>query len=142
MKILNKQEFQQIAFNHSSDIGFEDFINLCKSCKSFLVIDTTLASDHHLHFRRSFIERILKLVMTIHDKIRDEKLQCSINREASKLSAISSGKTSKYEYSTNKDILPSDQSMIIKKAKFTYSPLGKAFEKQIKTIEDQGKKTI
>ena len=35
-----------------------------------------------------------------------------------------------------------DQSRIIKQAKFTYSPLGKAFEKQIKTIEDQGEKQI
>ena len=38
-------------------------------------------------------------------------------------------------------ILPPDQSRIIEQAKFTYSPLGKAFEKQIKTNEDQGKKT-
>ena len=56
-------------------------------------------------------------------------------------SALSSGKISKYEYLTGEDILPSNQQQIIEQAKFTYSPLGKAFEKQIKTIEDQGKKT-
>ena len=39
-------------------------------------------------------------------------------------------------------ILPSNQQQIIEQAKFTYSPLGKAFEKQIKTIEDQGEKQI
>ena len=39
-------------------------------------------------------------------------------------------------------ILPSDQSRIIVQAKFTYSHLSKAFEKQIKTIEDQREKQI
>ena len=78
--------------------------------------------------------------MTINDQIRDEKLQSDINREAAKTSALSSGKIHKYEYLTGEDILPSNQQQIIEQARFTYSPLGKAFEKQIKTIEDQGKK--
>ena len=65
-----------------------------------------------------------------------------INRKAAEISAISSGKLRKYEYLTGEDILPSNQQQIIEQAKFTYSPLGKAFEKQIKTIEDQGKKQI
>ena len=80
--------------------------------------------------------------MTINDQIRDEKLQYDINREAAKISAKSSGKFHKYEYLTGEDILPSNQQQIIEQAKFTYSPLGKAFEKQIKTIEDQGKKQV
>ena len=74
--------------------------------------------------------------MTINDQIKDEKLQYNINREAAKISALSSGKIHKCEYLTGKDILPSDQQQIIEQVKFTYSPLGKAFEKQIKTIED------
>ena len=78
--------------------------------------------------------------MTINDQIRDEKPQYNINREAAKISALSSGKIHKYEYLTGEDILPSNQQQIIEQAKFTYSPLGKAFEKQIKTIEDQGEK--
>ena len=78
--------------------------------------------------------------MTINDKIRDEKLQYEINREAAKISSLSSGKIHKYEYLTGEDILPSNQQQIIEQAKFTYSPLGKAFEKQTKAIEDQGKK--
>ena len=77
--------------------------------------------------------------MTINDQIRDEKLQYDINREAAKISALSSVKIHKYEYLTGEDILPSNQQQIIEQAKFTCSPLGKAFEKQIKTIEDQGK---
>ena len=80
--------------------------------------------------------------MTINDQIRDEKLQYNINREAAKISALSSGKIHKYEYLTGEDILPSNQQKIIEQAKFNYSPLGKAFEKQIKTIEDQGKKQV
>ena len=47
-----------------------------------------------------------------------------------------------YEYLTGEEILPSNQKQIIEQAKFTYSPLGKAFEKQIKAIEDQGKKQV
>ena len=65
--------------------------------------------------------------MTIEDQIKDEKLQYDINREATKISALSSGKIDKYEYFTGQ-------------AKFTYSPLGKAFEKQTKTIEDKVEK--
>ena len=80
--------------------------------------------------------------MTIDDQIKDEKLQYNINREAAKISALSSGKICKYEYLTGEDILRSNQQKIIEQAKFTYSPLGKAFEKQIKTIKDQGEKQI
>ena len=43
---------------------------------------------------------------------------------------------------TGEEILPSNQRKIIEQAKFTYSLLGKAFEKQIKTIEDQREKQI
>ena len=81
-------------------------------------------------------------MMTINDQIKDEKLQYDIKREAAKTSALSSGKFHKYEYITGEDILPSTQQQIIEQTKFTYSPLGKAFDKQIKTIEDQGKKQV
>ena len=80
--------------------------------------------------------------MTINDQTRDEKLQYDINREAAKISALSSCKIYKYEYLAGKDIFPSNQQQIIEQAKFVYSPSEKAFEKQIKTIEDQGEKQI
>ena len=80
--------------------------------------------------------------MAINHQIRDEKLQYDINREAAKISALSSGKIQKYEYLTGEDILPFNQQQIIEQARFTYSPLGKAFQKQIKTIEDQGQKKV
>ena len=78
--------------------------------------------------------------MTIEDQIKDEKLQYDINREAAKISALSSGKIDKYEYLTGEEILPSNQQQIIQQAKL--SSLGKALEKQIKTIENQGKKQV
>ena len=81
-----------------------------------MVIDTILASDNYLRFRKDF------------------------NREAAKISALSSDKIDQYEYPTGEEILPSDQSRIIEQVKFTYSPLGKALVKQIKTIENQREK--
>ena len=74
--------------------------------------------------------------MTIDNKIKNEILQYDLNREVAKILALSSGKID------NIEILPSDQIRTIKLAKFTYSPLSKAFEKQIKTIEEQGKKQV
>ena len=77
MKIPNKRELQQISFYHSPDIDFSDFMNLYKKCTakpySFLVIDSTLASDNPLRFKKKFLERISKLIMTIDAKIRNKK---------------------------------------------------------------------
>ena len=62
MKIPDKRELQQIAFKHLLDINFQDFMNLYKKCTakpySFLVIDTTLASDISSRFRRNLLERM------------------------------------------------------------------------------------
>ena len=62
MKIPNKRELQQIAFNHSSDLDFQDFMNLYKKSTaepySFLVIDTTLPSDNSSRFRKNLLETI------------------------------------------------------------------------------------
>ena len=80
--------------------------------------------------------------MTINDKIRDEKLQYDINREAAKISALSSGKIDKYEYLTCVKILPFNRRQTIGQAKLTYSPLEKSFEKQTKKRKAQGRKQI
>ena len=80
--------------------------------------------------------------MAIDHQIKDKKLQYHINKEAAKISALSSGKIYKHEYLTDEEILPSNQKQIIEQAKFTYSPLGKAFEKQIRTIEYQEEKQV
>ena len=86
--------------------------------------------------------------MTIEDQIKHENYNMTIdrlqyyNRQTAKVSALSSGKLDKYEYLTGEEVLPSNQQRIIEQAKFTYSTLGKAFEKQTKAIEDQGKKQV
>ena len=71
--------------------------------------------------------------MTI-DKIRDQKLQYNINREAAKTLALSSGKNNEYEYLTGEEILPSNQRQIIEQTKFANSPLCKAFETKQKRL--------
>ena len=77
--------------------------------------------------------------MSIDDKIKDKKLQCEINKETAKISPLSSGKIDKYEYLTGEEILPSNERQIIEQEKFTYSPLGKAFEKQLKQLKTKEK---
>ena len=78
MKIQNKRDLQQISFNHSADIEFEDFINLTKNVTQrktifLFMIDTTLASNNPVCFRKNILERILKLIMIIDDKIINKK---------------------------------------------------------------------
>ena len=80
--------------------------------------------------------------MIIDDEIRDGKLQYDINKEAAKISALSSGNIDKYECLTGEEILPSNQRRVIEQSQFWYSLLDKAFKKQIKAIEDQGEKQI
>ena len=94
---------------------------------SFLVIDSTLASDNPLHFRKNLFERIWKLILTI-DKIRDEKVQYDIDRDAAKISALSSGKNGLIGISYTRGNI-----------KFKYSPLGKASEKQTRKQVDASK---
>ena len=77
------------------------------------------------------------VVVKIKEEIRDENLQYNINKEVAKILAASSVKSCKYEYLKGEEILPSDRSQMVEKAKFTNSPIGKAFKK---ANEDQGEK--
>ena len=119
-------------------------MNLYKTCEgksySLLINDTNLASDNLLCFTRNILERMQKVIMTINEKIRSEKLQYDLNTEAAKLSSVSSRKIDKYEYLPGKKILPSSPSQMIEQTNFANSPVAKAFEKQIKIIEDQREK--
>ena len=77
-------------------------------------------------------ESFIKNIKTSHDNwwyVRDGKLQYGINREAAKISSLSSRKINKYEYLTCEKRLLSNRIQIIEQAKFTYSPLEKALEK-------------
>ena len=62
MKIPNRQELQQIALNHMSDIDFEEIKRLYRKCSqdpySFLVIDITLPSDNLLRFRKNLLQEV------------------------------------------------------------------------------------
>ena len=62
MKIPNKHELQQIEFNHSSDIEFQDFVNIYEKCTAkpypFLIADATIALDKPLRFRKNLLEKI------------------------------------------------------------------------------------
>ena len=60
------------------------------------MIDATVASDNPLRLRKNLLKIMSKIVMAIDDNIRDEKLQYNINREAVKISALSTGKIAKY----------------------------------------------
>ena len=80
--------------------------------------------------------------MTINDQIRDGKIQDDIYRKVTEISAFSSGKIDKYQYLTGEETISSNQQQILEEAKFTYSPLGKAFEKQIKQLEIKEKNKL
>ena len=75
MKSPNKREPEQIVFNLLSDIDIQDLISLYKKCTakpySFLVTNTTLASDNSSRFEKNLLESIWKLIIKIDDKIRD-----------------------------------------------------------------------
>ena len=105
---------------------------------SFFVIDATPGSDNLSSFRKNLLERIQKLIMTIDDKIKDEKLQYDTNRWAAKVSALSLGNIDKYEYPIGEEILPSDQKKTIEQTQFTYFPLGKVLEKPQKKKRFKG----
>ena len=94
-----------------------------------------------MFYKESFRKNV-KITITNNAKIRNKKLQNDINKEAPKISALSSSKIEKYEYVTCDEILPSRQSRIIEWATFTYSPLGKALEKQIRLKTKEKNKSI
>ena len=108
MKIPIKRVIQKIAINHLLDIDFKDYTFVQKYTAEpylFLVIDTPLSSNNPLPVKCNLLERILKIILTIADNIRDKKLQDNINREAAKISALLSGKIDQYEYLSGEEIL-------------------------------------
>ena len=79
-----------------------------------------------------FQKRLWNLIIIIDAKIRDEKLPYKINRDATRVSALSSEKMDKYEYLTGEEILPSNRKQIIELAKFTFCSLGEPWENKQK----------
>ena len=77
--------------------------------------------------------------MTIDEKIIHGKLQYDINRVATKISTLSSGKIDKYEYLTVEETFPPQQHRIIEETTFTYSPLAEELKKQTKQLKSMVK---
>ena len=140
MKALKKRHLKQIVFNHSSDINFIDFMNLFEksTAKSYslLVIDATFASEYPSRFRNNLLETIQKIIVTIDNKIRMKNYNMILTEKQQKHQYY------QLEKLISMNILQAKVyfRLIREQAKFIYSPLSKALEKQIKTIQDQGKK--
>ena len=117
MKLSNKRELQQIAFNHSSDFDFRDFRNTYKKCPikpySFLETDTILLL-HQIIFqvqKESFRKNIYIYIYI--KKSWQLIIRLEMKNRNTMLSALSSGKIDKYEYLLGEEIVPSDQGGII-----------------------------
>ena len=113
----NKRELQQIAFNHSTDFGFKNFMNLYTKCTAkpyfFLDIDANLVPDNSSSFKKNLLKRIWKLIMAINDTIRDEKWQYDFNREIAKKFPLSPDKIDKHGYLIVREILPNSQKIMM-----------------------------
>ena len=139
MKAPKKRHLKQIAFNHSSDINFIDFMNLFEksTAKSYslLVIDATLASEYPSRFINNLLETTQKIIVTIDNKIRMKNYNMILTEKQQKHQYYQLEKLISMNILQAKVYLR----LIKEQAKFIYSPLSKALEKQIKTIQDQGK---
>ena len=134
MKIQYKQELQQNTINHSAGIDYRDFLRNYRNCtrKSFLTIDTALATDSPMRLERIFRFSFIKMTLTeqvkiLNDKIKANKALYDLDRETAKISALSSGGLEKYEYLTRED--SGCKLDVIKKEKLEYSVLAKVFNK-------------
>ena len=139
MKALKKRHLKQNVFNHSSDINFIDFMNLFEksTAKSYslLVIDATLASEYPSRFINNLLETTQKIIVTIDNKIRMKNYNMILTEKQQKHQYYQLEKLISMNILQAKVYLR----LIKEQAKFIYSPLNKALEKQIKTIQDQGK---
>ena len=100
MKIHNKRELQEVAINHSADIDYKYFlkiyINSTKQTYSFLTIDTTLSADNPFRFWKKYVRFFfIKMTLTeqvkiLDDKVKANKAQYDLIKEAAKISALSS----------------------------------------------------
>ena len=132
MKIHNRRELKQIAIDHSADIDYKDFLKINRNCTkepySFLTIDTTLPADNPMRFRKNFFRfSFIKMTLTkkfkiLDDKIKSNKAQYDLDREAAKIFALSSGELKKYEYLTGEDL--GYKPKVLEKVKFQYYSLG------------------
>ena len=134
----NEDSHQNIAINHSADIDYKEVMNIYRECTykpySFLTIDTTLPADIPFRFRKNHIRFIIKMTLTdeinvLADKIKANQAQYNLDREAAKISALSSGELEKNEYLTGEDL--GYKPGVVEQNRFEYSPLGNVFNKKL-----------
>ena len=139
MKINSKRELQNIEINYSADINYNDFMKIYRICTnktySFLTIDTTLPASDPLKFREKKFTTLIKITLIQQLKITDNKIepnqaQYNLDRLEATISALSSGELENHEYLTGQDL--GYRPSVFQKAKFVYSPLGKALSKGLK----------
>ena len=125
-KLNSRRELKNIAIKHSADIDYKDFLKIYKNCTResyYLTINTILTEQ----------------VKILDDKIKSNKSQYDLDREAAKICALSSKDLEKYGYLTCEDL--GYKPNVIQREKFEYSPLGEAFNKIFKK-DDKNKKVI
>ena len=137
MKIPNKEEHQQIASNHSFDIDFKDFMKLYQEYPKkpylFLVNDYRLTIEIiDYDFGRTYYKMsVSEKTKATNNKIDQNKALYNLDNQTAKISALSSGNVSKYEFLTNKDVSPKED--LLERAtalkRFENSPLGKKLKK-------------
>ena len=122
--------------NHLADIDYKDFVKIYKNYRSepysFSTNDTLLPAGDPLRLRKNLFGFIIKMSLTEELKVLDDKnkanqVQFDLDREAAKISALSSVEFEKYKYLTGEDLRYKPG--VVEKAKFEYSPLGKVFNK-------------
>ena len=98
----------------------------------------TLSSANPLRFRMSISEKI----KTIDNKIEQNKAQYNLDRHTAKISALSSGNASKYEFLTGKDVLPEEDLLekVATMKRFEYSPVGKELKSETDIAKNQYQK--
>ena len=144
MKIGNKKELKSIAEEKPGNLDYKDFLKMCNYCTSeqysFMTIDAR--PNATMVFRKNFAELPYKnaksdQIKILNDKIKANNAQYDINRLNAEVSPFSEGDLDKYEFLTHKDIKFKPNAL--DKAKFEFSPLGKAFnqglDKKLKTTE-------
>ena len=149
MKINNRRELQNIAFNHSADIGFKDFMKNYRECTrepySFLTIDTTLPSSNLLRFRKNLFDTLTKMtatdrIKTLNRKIKQNESQYDLVREPAKISALPSNNLDKHDLLASEDLNPKPSTA--EQAKSEYSPLGRIIDKTLNKDEDKKKEGL
>ena len=143
------KKLQNIAINNSADIDYKDFVTIYKKCSSrpssFLTTGTTLPANNSLRFQKKSFKSFIKMTLTddlknLDDKIKANQSQYDMDREAAKISALSSKELFKYEYLTGEDL--EYKPGVLEEINFEYSPLGETLSNKAKSKTDKRNKAV